>query len=139
MFFARDIDNRSLGVRYYCTFAQTLNLIPDVFTPTQLIESATQLPNLIRLGLVSTQLNSIHFSKKNSRSRFSPTIFRFFCNLEVGNFKFRRLVKFFGVLSFWCLKNPIFFIIFFWQIFNPAQGQHLTWISIESFRLNCSI
>ena len=39
-------------------------LIPVVFTPTQSIESATQLLNLIRLGLVSTQLNLIHFGQK---------------------------------------------------------------------------
>ena len=43
---------------------QTLNLIPDLFTPAQLIESVTQLLNLIRLGLVSIQLNLIHFGQK---------------------------------------------------------------------------
>ena len=101
------------------TVTQTLNLIPDVFTPTQLIESATHLLNLIRLGLVSIQLNLIHFVQKIF---FGPVLVQklsIFIDLEIGNYEIWRIRAIFMGAIFLMPKNPIFIIIFR-QVFNPG-------------------
>ena len=69
------------------------------FTPTQLIESGTQLLNLIRLELDSTQLNLIHFGKKKIWSSFSQKIF---VRIIIRRLEISKLANSSKFLGFYC-------------------------------------